>query len=427
MKSCKKITTMLMISILFCNMLLSMTIAKPVKAVVTQVEKIDLKSKGEVVLFNYDTIGIGVEVIVYEKDGKEYPVYCLNKGKQGITQDFEYSVTLDKKIANQKIWRAITNGYPFKTPEELGCETMQEAYAATKMAVYDTMYNYDIEKFTVHNNIASNRRVVNAIKQIITAARNSTQVRTRAALEIIDESKNWQVDETDKNYVSKTYSTKASVLGEKYNVFLSDVNDINCKITDINNTEKSEFNGEEKFKILIQISELEKAGEFTINAETTLKTLPIFYGESPNPDWQNFAVYVGEYEFTNASLKQSYQENITKIEIQKQDGDTQVPLVNGVFNLLDENKQIIYSDLTSNEQGVIELNYLLPGKYYLEETVAPEGYYRYENLVELEVKLNEKVIVKVDNYKEGEEKPEEQPPQESKISVGEKKLPKTGF
>lgn len=427
MKLFNKITTILMISIIFFNIFLYIGSTSIVKASVAPVEKADLYSKGEVVLFNYDNIGIGVEVIVYQKDGKEYPVYCLNKGRPGVTTDFQYSVTLTQMLANQKVWRAITNGYPFKTPKELGCETMQEAYAATKMAVYDTMYNYDLSKFTNHNDLDSNRRVVNAIKQIITNARESQETKVRAALEIIDETKTWQVDENDKNYVSKTYSVKASALNENYTISLSNIGDKDFKVTDINNNEKSKFISNEKFKILLQISELEKAGDFIITAESSLKTLPIFYGESPNQEWQNFAVSVGEYEFTNATLKQSYQENKTKIEIQKQDGDTKTPLINGVFNLLDENKQILYSELTSNELGIIELDYLLPGKYYLEEVTAPEGYYGYEDIIPVEIKLNEKVIIKVDNYQEQEEKPDEEPPQESQVSVGEKKLPKTGF
>ena len=129
----------------------------------------------------------------------------------------------------------------------------------------------------------------------------------------------------------------------------------------------------------------------------------------------------------DTSIKQTYQENKTQIEIQKQDGDTKIPLKNGTFNLLDENKQILYSELTTNDQGVIEVKHLLPGIYYLEEIKAPDGYYGYEDLIQIEVKLNQKTVVKVDNYKEQEEKPSEDPQEETEISVGEKKLPKTGF
>ena len=304
---------------------------------------------------------------------------------------------------------------------------MEEAYAATKMAVYDAMYNYDLNKFDTYKHPETDKRTVQAIKKIITNARKSTETKIAATLNIKPEQNSWVVDKIDKQYVSKTYSVQASAVNKKYTIALSSSSDARFKITDVKNTEKTEFDTTEKFKVLIPIVDLEKSGEFTLTAKSDLKTMPIFYGESPNQDWQNYAVTVGKYEMTDTSIKQTYQENKTQIEIQKQDGDTKIPLKNGTFNLLDKNKQILYSELTTNDQGVIEVKHLLPGIYYLEEIKAPDGYYGYEDLIQIEVKLNQKTVVKVDNYKEQEEKPSEDPQEETEISVGEKKLPKTGF
>ena len=423
----KKIISILMISIVCISNFIGIFGTNKVKAAIAPIENAKPYSKGEVVLFAYNGIGIGVEVQVYKKDGVEYPVYCLNKGKKGVEAGFEYTVDVNQLISNQKVWRAIINGYPFKTPAELGCNNMQEAYAATKMAVYDAMYNYDLSKFTIYKDLDSHRRCVKAIKKIITNARKSTETKIAATLNIKPEQNSWVVDKIDKQYVSKTYSVQASAVNKKYTIALSSSSDARFKITDVKNIEKTEFDTTEKFKVLIPIVDLEKSGEFTLTAKSDLKTMPIFYGESPNPDWQNYAVTVGEYEMADTSIKQTYQENKTQIEIQKQDGDTKIPLKNGTFNLLDKNKQILYSELTTNDQGVIEVKHLLPGIYYLEEIKAPDGYYGYEDLIQIEVKLNQKTVVKVDNYKEQEEKPSEDPQEETEISVGEKKLPKTGF
>ena len=423
----RKIISILVISIVCISNFIGIFGTNKVKAVTAPINKAEPYSKGEVVLFNYNGIGIGVEIQVYKKDGIEYPVYCLNKGKKGVEVGFEYTVDVNQLLSNQKIWRAIINGYPFKTLTELGCDTMEEAYAATKMAVYDAMYNYDLSKFTTHKDLDSNKRCVQAIKKIITNARNSTETKIAATLNIKSEQKGWTVDEIDKQYVSKTYSVQASAINKKYIIALSSSSDTRFKITDVKNTEKTEFDTTEKFKVLIPIVDLDNSGEFTLTAKSDLKTMPIFYGESPNSDWQNYAVTVGEYEMANTSIKQTYQENKTQIQIQKQDGDTRIPLKNGIFNLLDENKQILYSELTTNDQGIIEVKHLLPGIYYLEEVKAPDGYYGYEDLIQIEVSLNQKTIVKVDNYKEQEEKPSEDPQEETEILVGEKKLPKTGF
>ena len=422
-----KILKMLIIALVCITNISGIFSKNTVKAVTAPIKSAEPYSKGEVVLFRYNGLGIGVEIQVYKKDGIEYPVYCLDKGKRGVETNFTYTVEVSEMLSNQKIWRAITNGYPFKTPQELGCNNMEEAYAATKMAVYDAMYNYDLSKFTTYSDLDSNRRTINAIKQIITSARNSEETKITASLNVKQEEDKWKIDTLEEQYVSKIYTVKSPVENKKYTIDLTNNTDARIKITNVLNQEKLEFEADEKFKVLIPISDLESDGEFSITVNSELKTMPIFYGKSPNKEWQNYAVTVGEYELTETTLKQSYQENKTQIEVQKQDGNTKLPLKNAKFNLLDENKQILYSELTTNEQGIIELQHLLPGNYYLEETEAPVGYYGYEGLIKVEVKLNEKTIVKVDNYEEQEEKPSEDPQEEKEISVGEKKLPKTGF
>ena len=44
----------------------------------------------------------------------------------------------------------------------------------------------------------------------------------------------------------------------------------------------------------------------------------------------------------------------------------------------------------------------MPGKYYIEEKQAPEGYTKYAELVEVNVKFNETYTINVNNYKKPE-------------------------
>ena len=121
------------------------------KAATYLIDEADLYSKEELVCFTYQGIKVGVEFVVYKKDGIEYPAYCLNRNLPGVTEEEGYTVTADKLVTNSKIWRAVVNGYPFKTAKQLGCNSDIEAFAATKMAVYDAMYHYDLDKFTLHD------------------------------------------------------------------------------------------------------------------------------------------------------------------------------------------------------------------------------------------------------------------------------------
>lgn len=70
---------------------------------------------------------------------------------------------------------------------------------------------------------------------------------------------------------------------------------------------------------------------------------------------------------------------------------------------------------------------MLPGIYYLEEIKAPEGYYGYDELIMLEIKLNQKTVIVVENYEKQDEKPNETPQEENEILVGNKNYLKQGF
>ena len=429
-KYIEKIMSILMISISLITSFWGIG-ATNVKAASLPIQKVDLYSKGEVVLFRYDNVGIGVEVIVYKKDGVEYPAYCINKGRPGVTQEHGYTVDINEYITNNGIWKAIVNGYPFKTPEELGCANMEEAYAATKMAVYDALYHYDIEKFTLRYDNDSNRRTVAAIKKIITNARNSTDSKVNPEINIREVTEKWQIDDKDNDYVCKTYSVVSSAPCKNYSIRIEGQDVSQFKITDTNGNVRDNFKSSEQFKVMIPISELEETDVFNLFVESELATYPILYGKTPNPSWQNFAVVAGTYELSKGKLEQKYFKNKTEVEIIKKDGETQKPLSNSIFNLYNLDDKLVYQNIVTNEQGKANITNVKPGKYYLKEVKAPEGYYGYEKKINIDLKLNEKVMVEVDNYKEPKEEVVEKPQDESHLSVGEKKeivkLPKTGI
>lgn len=432
MKIVKKISTIILVAILLLINLFSIIGTNNVQAATLPIDKADLYSKGEVVYFQYDNIGIGVEVIVYKKDGVEYPAYCINKGKTGVTEEKGYTVNIDSLISNVKIWRAVINGYPFKSIEELGCATMEEAYAATKMAVYDAMYHYDLDKFTLHDrNQEQGKRVVKAIKQIITAARNSKETKPVARVTVDDVTKEWKVDNLDKQSISKTFCVNATAANEEFTVNLTGPDANIAKVVDMNNNERSTFKTDEHFKIIIPISATEAGGDIYINVSSELKTKPVLLGEAPDPTLQNLAVVAGEFEEADTSERETFYRNHTKLEIYKQDGDELIPLADSIFTLLDENKNVVYTDLKTDENGKVEIENLIPGKYYLKEIEAPEGYYGYDEELEIEVKYNEALKVTVNNYKIPEEEDYEKPQDENRITVGEKreekKLPRTGY
>lgn len=395
------------------------------------INKADLYSKGEMISFRYKDILVGVQFVVYKKDGIEYPAYCLDKNLIGVTVGQGVEITVNKALEDVKIWRVITNGYPFKTPKELNCNSEMEAFAATKMAVYDTMYNYDWSDFTATNE--QGKRVIKAAEKIATTAKKSTAVKISGKVEIIENSKKWKQDELDKNYISKVYKVCTNAESTEYSVEIENLQIDGFKITDESNNEKSKFKNGENFKILLPISELNKKGEIgaklQIEATADLRTKPVLYGETPNSNYQNYAVAGGEWEFENGKLIDTYPNNKTCIEIVKQDTKTGKKLEGAKFNILDENNNILYADIVTNIDGIVKVEGLMPGKYFIEEIQAPNGYTKYDEKIEIDIDFNEIYTVNVGNY----EKPQEEDGEvENKKEINvtgkkEKLLPRTGY
>ncbi len=390
------------------------------------ISEADLYSKGELVCFKYKDVIVGVEFVVYEKDGVEYPAYCLNRNLPGITEEEEYKVHVDKLVNDSKIWRAVTNGYPFKTAKQLGCNSDIEAFAATKMAVYDAMYNYNWDDFKGLD--AQGDRVVKAAEAISKAARNSNDSKPSAIVNIKTDDTQWNMDSINNNYASKTFYVETNVNSTQYSVKLNNVKLENVKITNTVNEEKQTFKQGEKFKILIPISEMEKEGTFDIEVTADMETMPILYGESGDSKKQSYALAAGNYEYESAKLTVRYLDNRTKLEIIKKDAETNEVLVGAKFNILDEDKNIVYSDVTTGSDGKVTLDKFMPGKYYVQEIKSPDGYTLYEDLIEVNLKLGQAYSITVMDHKKPET--EEKEVEDDDITViGEKEinLPQTGF
>ena len=347
---------------------------------------------------------------VYEANGKTYPAYCLNRELDGVGEIGAYNVTYTEKITDTQLWRVITNGYPYKTLEQLGVADEDEAYIATKQAIYCYLENTDI---TVYSGIGeAGNRVINTMKQILENARNSNETYENN-VEIVPSEK-WQVEN---NYISKQYELKSNINTSEFVVNLEN-SPKGCKITNLEGQEKSKFNSKEKFKILIPITSLGNDGQFKIKIQTQMESKPVLYGKSPSADLQNYALTAYSYEDIETELMQKYEKNETKIIIEKQDKDTQETLKGAEFEILDSNKKVIKKAET-NDKGQIILEQIMPGTYYIREIKAPEGYEADEQVQKIEIKLNEKKIIKIENSQIPEEPPVVEEPKIEETPVEE--------
>ena len=161
-------------------------------------------------------------------------------------------MSINSAIKDVGLWRRIINGYPYKTIKELGVENKEEAFTATKQAIYCYIHGNNPEDYGAIG--SAGQRTLNAMKNIINNAQNSNETQISNTITINRIDSEWKQDSIDKSYAYKVYSVQAgsSIMNYTVDVTKEGSESIGgIKITDENNQEKSEFSPNEKFIVII--------------------------------------------------------------------------------------------------------------------------------------------------------------------------------
>lgn len=412
----------IIISLIIINIL---TIFNSVQA--TNIDTANIISGGDCgSLLIYKGIIVKTYYAQYIQDGISYPAYCLDKTKHGVDNQLSYSVSVQNAISDVNLWRIITNGYPYKSIEELGCNNKEEAFTATKQAIYCYIHGNKLSDYKAIGEAGN--RTLNALNKIVNDAEKCTDTQISNTIKIIKEKDSFEVDELEEEYVSKIYSIQSAIQILNYKVNIKSENlelPEGIKITDLKNTPKTDFTKDEKFKILIPIKNMTEENSFNIEVETQINSKPILYGQAPNSSYQDYALTAATYEDTKGITKDTYLKNETKVKIIKQDQETKERLENVEFSILNNKKELIYANLKTNENGEIEVKNLIPGKYYIQETNTKDGYLLNEELIEFDISLNETLTINISNIFEKRSEP--QPIEKEITETVIKKLPITGM
>ena len=350
---------------------------------------------------------------VYKDDGMECPVYCANYEYAGVSDERTYSVEVTGEYFDSGtsrnalgVWRAIINGYPFKTASELNCTNDYEAYAATKQAVWCMLYEGREFKYFSYTG-EEGKRVYNAMVDIVTTAKKSEQ--TELEITVDTKESEWKLDETN-NTMVKDIIVNCNVPIYSLNVELSKTIP---KGTILKKLYNNSFTKQKKIQIVIPIENLTTNGNFELNIQAKIPSTDLFYGKAPADDLQNYVMTSGK--IMALAKTTNYFENKTELEITKK--DIEENKLEGVkFNILDENKNVVYEKIETNKEGKIEIQHIIPGIYYIQEVETIDGYKLNEDLIQIEIGYDEIKKINVLNEKIPE-KPKEEPP----------KLPRTGF
>lgn len=167
-----------------------------------------------------------------DQDGNKKIAYCMDQDLDGVgwlPGEYEnYDALVREELRNDKIWQVLKNGYPNVSPQDLGVETEDDAYLATKQAVYwiikhgnepnakiENIYTHfragetEINNQNLEDIQRRGKKVVDAIYKLVNIAANEQRGEIIHP-EVIQED-NFIIDK-DNNYYSAKYKvTEANV------------------------------------------------------------------------------------------------------------------------------------------------------------------------------------------------------------------------
>ena len=310
------------------------------------------------------------------EDGKFYPAYCLNSDRHGVGEEAPYTVTVTEAIQNPEVWRVLFNGFPYKSPGEMGVENDYDAFCATKQAVYSVLYGFDPAS-RYRGGDERGTKIANAIVNLVNYARNnpghnyaSPQVSINKVGSLTKEGE----------YYSQTYSISSNVPLRDYYVYQISGLPSGSYFASTNGSQKTTFSAGENFKVYIPQKSIVSNIQAYIGVDGSCKSYPALYGKAPNNSVQNYALTLDPFENGSADTELGIAPT-GEVTIEKTSATDNIwngtlsgsLIPNAKYNLYNANMNLI-NTYTTNSEGKIHITGLSLGTYYVKETTPVPQY-----------------------------------------------------
>ena len=279
---------------------------------------------------------------------------------------------------NQMVWRVLLNGFPYKTPAEMGVPDERSAFAVTKQAVYAVLDGRDTSRYSGVDAIGN--QMADAVRRLVDIGRNGTQTYQDPVINVSTISPAG-VDNIDSNYISQTFNVSSEVNMKDINVILDTFSAPNgTKVTDINNNERTNFDKGENFKVLVPRENIkdEITVQFTLSGQC--ETYPILFVKAPNDNVQDYVLTTDPFVVSTAKSQMNYKPSVD-IEIDKiSSGESEItgkgegePLEGAKFNVKSEDGSF-NKDYYTDANGKITLSNMDIQKYIITELESAKYY-----------------------------------------------------
>ena len=323
----------------------------------------------------------------YDADGNKNPAFCVDPNKAGPGEYFagKYDLNVAGAETNEKVAAIINNSIPYKTYQELGVNSEEEAYAATKAAIWCVI---GVSQYTDRGkwNAPDKPQVTALFNKLVDLALNNPEPVKAAVYGTI------KVDEEpveEGNYFVQRFQVKeTSDSGKKitkYKVELTGDYPVGTIITGEDGIEKTQFKGDETFAIRIPKTSVPVGGsvEANVKISANLYSNVILIGKPLNGldgKVQDMEIGMPNQPITiNAKMvigksTETDEPGDGKLKVIKLDAtDNATPLAGVTFDCYNAQGHLIDTG-TTDESGIWEPNITESGTYTVVERSTNNRY-----------------------------------------------------
>lgn len=323
----------------------------------------------------------------YDKEGNKNPAFCVDPNKAGPGEYFagKYDLNVAGAETNEKIAAIINNSIPYKTYQELGVNSEEEAYAATKAAIWCVI---GVSQYTDRGkwNAPDKPQVTALFNKLVDLALNNPEPVKAAVYGTI------KVDEEpveEGNYFVQRFQVQeTSDSGKKitkYKVELTGDYPVGTIITGEDGIEKTQFKGDETFAIRIPKTSVPVGGsvEANVKISANLYSNVILIGKPLNGldgKVQDMEIGMPNQPITiNAKMvigksTETDEPGDGKLKVIKLDAtDNATPLAGVTFDCYNAQGHLIDTG-TTDESGIWEPNITESGTYTVVERSTNNRY-----------------------------------------------------
>ena len=326
----------------------------------------------------------------YDKDKNFNPAYCMNRNLVGVENE-AYYVKVDSLLNNNKVWRVIKNGYPYKSAKQLGLTSKYDAFAVTKFAVYCVLGEAKLEYFKAEKDDEEAVAMLKALKKLVKIGEEGTEKQDADPLSL---KKIGGLKEEEK-YFSQEYSLTSSTDFDNYEISKTEGMPEGSYIANLDSSKTTKFKQGENFKVFIPKEKMTKDISIKITAKAECKSYVILEGKTTVTKTQNYVVTAGELATATTQDTLKIEVNNAKINIKKVEENTEIPIRGVKFAIYKDEK--LLQEKQTDENGKISFENLYPGKYIVKEISTGDKYILDDNQHEIELQYNDTKEITITN------------------------------